>query len=154
MTLSMSSSVPSNAPPLFFISITGVLSLSDQLHRGQVSCNANRLAHPPSVYFSRHASGAHHKLPGDGHDNTLFFLFPPSLSLVVIWVTMRHEGEKFIMQSVMSNERLEPLPTPVILTGVLHVIMERESRGECKLSKYKTLCSLKAFTCFCMYCTV
>uniref|UniRef100_A0A671QVP0 ATPase family AAA domain-containing protein 2 n=1 Tax=Sinocyclocheilus anshuiensis TaxID=1608454 RepID=A0A671QVP0_9TELE len=31
---------------------------------------------------------------------------------------------------------LNPLPTPVILTGVLHVISERESRGECKLLKY------------------
>ncbi len=93
MTLSMSSCVPSNAPPLFFFfSITGVLSLSDQLHSGQVSCTLTDWP-PSSVYFSRRASGAHHKLPGDGHDNTLFFLFPPlSLSLVVIWVTMRHWG--------------------------------------------------------------
>lgn len=61
---------------------------------------------------------------------------------------MRHEGEKFIMQSVMSNEQLDLLPTPVILTGILHVIREREARGECKLLKCKTLHSSKDFQVF------
>lgn len=95
------------------------------------------------LFFSPCFWSAQHKLPGDGHDNSFF-----PLSLVVIWVTMRHVGEKFIMQSVMSNERLDLLPTLVILTGILHVIRERESRGECKLLKCKTLHNSKAFQVF------
>lgn len=37
-------------------------------------------------------------------------------------VTARHEGEGFIVQSVVSNEGFRPASTLVILEGILHVI--------------------------------
>lgn len=78
------------------------------------------------LFFPRGSGTLGTSSPGDGHDKDFFLA-------AVMRVTVRHEGEGFIAQSVVSNEGFRPASTPVILKGILHVI----TRGNDDLRLFK-----------------